>query len=198
MGRGYSMSSPAIAQHCPPVAADRYSVPAIVLHWLMAALLLAQIAIGLYMVGLPKRTPAVAYYYNLHKSLGLLAFMLVLVRLWWRRRAPAPRGIGLHLSALQQKAAQVSHRLLYACMVMIPLFGYLASSFGKHPVRFFGYVLPQLGWDSPLLQAFFRQFHAALAWLLCALIAVHLLAVVRHLLTSGTLVLQRMLPRIGK
>ncbi|MGE5648806.1 MAG: cytochrome b [Bacillota bacterium] len=197
MGRSHSLSSPASA-HSFPADAPRYSLPAIALHWLMAALLLAQIAIGLYMVGLPKRTPAVAYYYGLHKSLGLLAFMLVMVRLWWRGRAPAPRGDGLHFSALQEKAAQVSHRLLYACMVLIPLAGYLASSFGKHPVRFFGYALPQTGWESPLLQAFFRQFHAALAWLLCALIAVHVLAVARHLLTSGGLVLRRMLPHIER
>ncbi|HJV49873.1 MAG TPA: cytochrome b [Noviherbaspirillum sp.] len=198
MGRSHSMSAPATAMHRVPTTQARYTLPAILLHWGMAALLLAQLAIGLYMVGLPKRTPAVGFYYGLHKSLGVLAFLLVMVRLWWRSRTPAPRGVGLHFSALQEKMAQVSHRMLYACMVLIPLCGYLASSFGKHPVRFFGYALPQLGWDSPLLQAFFRQLHASLAWLLCALIAVHVLAVVRHLLSSGSLVLQRMLPQLWR
>lgn len=198
MGRGHTMSATVGAMRAQGADAARYSLPAIVLHWLMAALLFWQIAIGLYMVDLPKRTPAVAYFYNLHKSFGLVALMLAVIRLWWRFRSPPPRSLGLHASALEEKAAQVSHRLLYACMLLIPLFGFLASNFGKHPVRFFGYVLPQLGWDSPLLQSFFRLSHASLAWLLCGLIAVHVFAVGRHLLNSGGLILQRMLPRLWR
>ncbi|RJF95237.1 cytochrome b [Noviherbaspirillum saxi] len=177
-------------------AVRRYSLPAMTLHWLMAALLIAQIVIGLYMVELPKRTPAVGYYYNLHKSLGLLAFMLVLLRVWWRYVQPAPSSTGLHLAAWQEKAACLSHRLLYVCMVLIPLLGFTASNFGKHPVRFFGYMLPQFGWDSPPIAAVFRQAHAVAAWLLCALIVLHLLAVAYHLLTSGKLVIQRMVPKV--
>ncbi len=192
MGRSHSINPEVLGDGQAVSKAERYALPAIVLHWLMGVLLIGQIAIGLYMVELPKRTPEVAYYYNLHKSLGLVALMLVTIRLWRRLRAKPP--VALHTSVLQEKAASVAHRLLYACMVLIPLTGFIGSSFGKYPVKFFGYALPHLGWESPGVQAFFRQAHAVLVWLLCALIAVHLLAVIHHIATSGTRILRRMLP----
>jgi cytochrome b561 len=192
MGRGHSIGLQVPDTLVQESRAERYSLPAIALHWLMAVLLIAQIVVGLYMVELPKRTPEVAYFYNLHKSFGMIALMLVAVRLWWRMRARPP--VGLHGSAMQVKVAALAHRLLYACMACIPLTGFIGSNFGKYPVKFFGYALPHLGWEHPLLQAFFRQTHAAFVWLLCALIAVHLLAVMHHLATSGKRILQRMLP----
>jgi len=128
----------------------------------------------------------------LHKSFGLVALMLVLLRLWWRVRTRPPAAV--HASAMQENAATAVHRLLYACMLLIPLSGFIGSSFGKYPVKFFGYALPQLGWESPAIQLFFRYTHAAFAWLLCVLVAVHLLAVLHHLLVSGTSMLRRMLP----
>jgi len=159
-------------------------------------LLIGLLAVGLYMVDLPRRTPEVAYYYNLHKSFGLIALMLIVVRLAWKWKSGSPAATGLHRNVLQAKAAQVSHRLLYACMLLIPVCGLAGSSFGKYPVKFFGHALLRTGWDNPMLQGFFRQAHAALAWLLCGLIALHVLAVVYHLVTSGSAILRRMTPRL--
>ena len=189
MGRSHSIALEARGEAQRP---GRYSLTAIALHWGMAVLLAGQVAIGLYMVELPKRTPDVAYYYGLHKSLGLVALMLVTVRLGWRLRSKPP--VVLHTSAMQEKAASIAHRLLYACMVLIPLSGFIGSNFGKYPVKFFGYALPQLGWEDPALQAIFRYMHEAFVWLLCALVAVHLLAVVYHSARSGMGLLRRMLP----
>lgn len=173
---------------------EAYSKPAMALHWLMAILLFVQIGIGWYMVDIPKRTPPVAYYYGLHKSLGLIAFALVLLRLWWKSRVPAPSSAGLHRSVLLEKAAHVSHRLLYACMVLTPFCGFIGSSFTKHGVSFFGYPLPRTGWDSPLIHSAFNNMHVAFSYLLTALIVVHVLAVVYHLAVSGTRIMWRMLP----
>lgn len=192
MGRGHSISIDTLEPSIAVAKPERYSLPAIVLHWTMAVLLIGQVAVGLYMVELPKRTPEVAYYYGLHKSFGLIALLLIAVRLWWRLRNKPP--VVLHVSAVQERAAAMVHRLLYACMVMIPMSGFIGSNFGKHPVKFFGYALPLLGWDSPAVQAFFRYTHVAFVWLLCALVAVHLLAVVLHLAKSGMGSLRRMLP----
>lgn len=192
MGRSHSISLDVLAPQNAAAKPERYSMPAIVLHWAMAVLLVGQVAVGLYMVELPKRTPEVAYFYGLHKSFGLIALALIAVRLWWRVRTKPP--LARHVSAVQERAAATVHRLLYACMVMIPLSGFIGSNFGKYPVKFFGYALPQLGWESPAVQAFFRYTHAAFVWLLCVLVAVHLLAVVYHLAKSEAAMLRRMLP----
>lgn len=172
----------------------RYTRTAIALHWLMAVLLLTQIGIGIYMVDIPKRTPPVAFYYGLHKSIGILAMVLVLVRLWWKVRNPAPSLGGLALRTLEVKAAQISHRLLYACMLITPLCGFIASSVTKHGVRFFGIPLPRVGWDDPTVHEIFNQMHAGFAYLFCALIAVHVLAAILHVVKSGNLIVRRMLP----
>lgn len=171
---------------------DAYSKPAMAMHWIMAILLFVQIGLGWYMVDIPKRTPPVAFYYGLHKSLGLIAFALVMLRLWWKSRAPVPSC--LHRSALQEKAAQISHRLLYACMILTPFCGFVASSFTRHGIRFFGYPLPRTGWDDPLIHSVFNNTHIAFSWLLVVLIAVHVMAVFYHLAVSGTRIIWRMLP----
>jgi cytochrome b561 len=176
------------------VSNERYSRTAIALHWLMAALLLVQIGIGTYMVDIPKRTPPVAFYYNLHKSLGLVALALVLVRLWWKSSHPAPSLSTLSLSPLKLLAARISHRLLYVCMLMVPVCGFIATSFSKHSIVFFGYPLPRLGWEDQFVQAVFSKMHFGFSYLLCGLIVVHVLAVVSHVATSGMLIVRRMLP----
>jgi cytochrome b561 len=192
MGRSHSIGLQGLDARTEASPRERYTLPAIALHWIMAVLLAGQVAVGLYMMELPKRTPEVAYFYGLHKSFGLVALMLATIRLWWRMRAKAPAA--LNISAKRERAATSVHRLLYACMVLIPVTGFIGSNFGKHPVKFFGYALPHLGWDSPVVQAFFRYTHAAFVWLLCVLVALHLLAVIHHLATSGRRILQRMLP----
>lgn len=200
MGSSYSMNPATDALSSITISKERrderYSGPAILLHWLMAVLVIAMIAIGLYMVELPKRTPEVAYYYNLHKSFGLIALLLILVRVIWRWKRVPPSSVGLHETSLQAKAAQLSHRLLYACMLLMPLTGFAGSNFGKYPVKFFGYALPRLGGQDEALQTFFRQMHEKLAWLLCALIVLHLLGVLFHFVTSGSGILRRMLPKL--
>ena len=68
---------------------ERYRLPAMLLHWVQAGLILWLLWLGWTMVDLPKGAERSAAY-NLHKSLGLLALLLVVIRLAWRRRHPAP------------------------------------------------------------------------------------------------------------
>lgn len=172
----------------PPLA--RYGHGAMLLHWLHAALILALIVLGLYMGGLPKgeaRSAAIA----LHKSLGVAAFALVVCRLAWRRRHPAPADT--RLSAAEHRLAAAGHRLLYALLLLVPLAGYLSSSFTRYPMRVFGVAIPKAGWEDEAINAFFNGAHGLLAWILVAMIAAHLGAVVLHAL-QGRPVLARMLP----
>jgi cytochrome b561 len=66
--------------------AGRYNNLAIALHWVVAVLVLVMIGLGIYMTDIPRGTPDRSYFYNLHKSIGLTTGIIVLFRLWWRRK----------------------------------------------------------------------------------------------------------------
>ena len=174
------------------MSGERYSAQAMLLHWLHAALVISLLVIGLSMAemvpGAP-RSAAIA----LHKSLGLCALALVLVRLAWRRhRAPPPPPDGLR--AWERRVSSAVHRVLYVLLVLTPVAGYLSASFTKYPMRFFGVPLPAFGWPDATLNAVFNALHMCCAWSLLALVVGHVLAALHHA-WRGDCVITRMLPR---
>ena len=159
----------------------RYTRTAICLHWLLVALLLAQIAFGWFLGEVARGTPARTVYVNLHKSTGILIGLVILLRLSWRlaHRAPA---LPASLPAWERLAARWSHGLLYACMVLMPASGYVASNFSKHGVNFFNSIkLPPWGADDAAIYATFNQTHIVTSWIFVGLIGLHVLAALRHL-----------------
>lgn len=176
-------------------AVARYSRVARWLHWL-GLVLLFQLWLGWWMVDLPKSPPGLrAGWFNLHKSIGLVLLLLVVARLWWRSAHPPPPFPAL--PHWQQVLARVNHGLLYAWMLLMPVTGYLGSSFSGYPVRLFGWTLPGWGWKWPAAKELLSRVHEALAWLLITLIVLHVLAVIWHALRKDK-ILQRMLPRRGQ
>ena len=175
----------------------RYTRTAIALHWLIALLLLGQFAFGLLLGDIPRGTPARGYYVNLHKSTGILIGLLILLRLGWRlTHAPPP--LPDSMPRWQRRAARVSHIALYACMLALPLSGYLASNFSKHGVKFFNLVRwAPWGTDDKTWYAVFNGAHQLAALLLALLVAVHVLAVAKHMLIDRDGLLLRMWPRRG-
>jgi cytochrome b561 len=160
------------------MSAPRYTRTAVVLHWVLALLIFGMIGLAWYMTGLPKG-PDRSYFYGLHKSWGLLAALLILFRLAWRLRHPAPP-LPDELPAWQIIGAMWSHRLLYACMIIMPISGYLTSSFTKFPVKFFGLALPSWGWEDEMLNGLFKGVHQFTSYLLIGLILLHVAAAVSH------------------
>jgi cytochrome b561 len=172
----------------------RYTRTAIVLHWLIAVAIIGQILLGWYVDDIPRGTPARAWYVNLHKSIGLTLGLLILVRLCWRwlyRPPPLPSWI----SDWGRVAANASHVLLYVCMVVMPLTGYIASNFSKWGVKYFNQIqLPPWGVDDKQIYAIFNGAHVATSYLFVALIVVHIIAALRHAAASDG-IFQRMWPR---
>jgi cytochrome b561 len=170
----------------------RYTRTARVLHWLIAVCVFAQIALGAWMIGIPKSPPGVrAYWFNVHKSIGITLGLLILLRVLWRiaHRPPALPGT---IPAWQRTAAKVSHFALYACMIVMPVSGYLGSSFTKYPIKYFGYTLPHWGWDAPALKELCSQVHFITVIVFVTLIAVHMTAALKHWLVDRDGVFQRM------
>ena len=163
------------------------------LHWLMAALLLGLLALGLYMTDLPL-SPEKLLLYSWHKWLGVSAFLLLWCRLLWRltHRAPAaPKGV----SAGMARLATLGHLALYALMLLIPLSGWLMSSAKGVPTVWFGlWPIPDFLPRDRALGDALQLVHRALNYLLMATIAGHVAAALWHHTVRKDDTLRRMLP----
>ncbi|MEN3297152.1 MAG: hypothetical protein V7642_6405 [Burkholderiales bacterium] len=174
---------------------QRYTRTAMFLHWLIAILLMSQFAFGWYLGDVPRGVPARSYFVNLHKSTGMLLGLLILVRLLWRLTHTPPR-LPDGVPRWQQRFAIATHYLLYACMLVMPLSGYIASNFSKWGVNFFNSVmLAPWGRDDKMLYAFLNQTHKVTSWVLLALVILHVLAALKHLLIDRDAIFTRMLPQ---
>jgi cytochrome b561 len=168
---------------------QRYTLPAIALHWGQAVLVVWLLWLGWTMTDLPKGAERSAAY-GLHKSLGLLALLLVVIRLLWRRKNPAPPSIS---SGWEAQLATATHHALYVFLLMAPLAGYLASSFTPYAIKFFGIELPKTGWPDESLNGLFKLLHVAFVWGGAGLIVLHVAGALKHAIKrDGTLL--RMLP----
>src|SRR6266404_3630720 len=169
-----------------------YTRTAVLLHWLIAACVFCQITLGLWMISIPKSPPGLrAGWFNVHKSIGITLGVLILVRVLWRFAHPAPP-LPATMPGWERTVAKVNHLLLYACMVIMPVTGYLGSSFTKYPILYFGMRLPHWGWDAPALKDLFSQIHLVTVIVFIVLIAIHIAAALRHLLAFHDAVFQRM------
>lgn len=174
----------------------RYSRTAVLLHWLLVVLLAAQIGFGWFLESVERGTPERTIYVNLHKSTGMVIGLLILFRLYWRltHRPPA---LPESMPAWERSATWWTHLLLYACMVIMPLSGYIASNFSKYGVNFFNSLkLPPLGTENATVYAIFNTTHDVTSWILVSLIALHALAALRHLFRKDGL-FSRMWPDRG-
>jgi cytochrome b561 len=169
----------------------RYTVGAVLLHWLMALGLLVNLALGLYMVEL-LLSPLKLRLYAWHKWLGISLLALVLVRLAWRGLYPPPAAPAA-LSALERRLAALGHGALYSLMLAVPLAGWLFSSAKGFSVVLFGVLpLPDLIAKNAQWAEILAEVHATLAITLLLLIVIHILAAVKHQFWDRIPLLQRM------
>src|SRR3954470_10990817 len=136
----------------PASAVDAYPRGVVVLHWIVGLGVLTQFGLGWWMQTLPDKTGVQAWWFNLHKSIGLTVFLLVIAALAWRLRHRPP-ALPAPMPAWQRRSAKLAHFGMYACLIIMPLAGYMGSSFTRFPIRYWGYALPNFwGWESPLLK----------------------------------------------
>jgi cytochrome b561 len=159
----------------------RYTTTAIVLHWLIAAAVIGLIGWGWWMQTIPKLPvgPRVDAF-NLHKSIGMTVLLLMLVRIGWRSRYRPPPF--MPMPRWQAQLAQAVHLLLYVCLIVQPLSGYLGSAFSGYPVRFFGIVLPAWASRHDMLKDGFSVVHLVNSWVLVGALALHVAGTVKHAL----------------
>jgi cytochrome b561 len=171
----------------------RWGSVARALHWIIVGLVIVQVLLASLAADLPLGLRKLAMLAR-HKSVGITILALVLVRLTWRALNPTP-ALPPTLRPYERVLAHSTHAALYALLILLPLSGWLMSSARNFAVSWFNvFQLPNLvAPDQRLYQAMISTHHA-LAWVLGGLVALHVLAALKHHYVLKDDVLRRMLP----
>lgn len=182
--------------------ADRWGNIARFLHWTIALLIFALIAMGWVMSEMEGFTPQKMQLYMIHKSTGLLVLALVACRLIWRLSGRKPKSLQ-SIPWYMNAGAEIVHWALYVLMLAIPLSGWLVNSYANVPLNWFGLtalrvpnlvtVPAEIGWDRAREMG---EIHGTLAWLLLAVVGLHAAAALYHHFVRKDPVLARMTPFI--
>lgn len=178
---------------------SRYGGVTKTFHWLTALLIFTAFPLGMIAHGLPFENSAQlaqkAWFFSLHKTVGILAFVVALARILWALTQIKP-GLLNSTHKLESFAAELAHWLLYIAMVLVPLTGWLAhaTSEGFAPILWpLGQSLPLLP-KSLALSAFFAGCHGVFGKVLLVTVLAHVAGAFKHLIIDRDKTLQRMLP----
>lgn len=180
---------------------QRYSTVAVVLHWLVAVLIIANIALAWVWPNLADAQvrPAI----DLHKSIGITLLGLAILRVLWRfayRPPSLPRGY----AAWEKTASHIVHWGLYLILFAMPLTGWIMDSAYEHaattPMHWFGlFEWPRIGFVMGLDPATkkavhdgFGEAHELIGYLIYVLLVLHIAGVLKHQWIDRTPELQRM------
>jgi cytochrome b561 len=175
----------------PAKTPARFAWSSRVLHWLMAAMVLAMLLIGMAMVA-----SLIDYHWllSIHRPLGILVLVFVIVR-FVNRQVKRPPPFPETMSPMERAAATWSERLLYVLMFIMPLIGWGMLSAARYPIVLFGSIhLPPILPHSTWLYTVLRTSHTIFAYLLFFTFMAHLSAVLFHTLVLRDGLLRRMAP----
>jgi cytochrome b561 len=171
-------------------------------HWLIVALFAFQFAVASVMLRLGPKDVVLgmtqAGTYNWHKSMGLVALLVAIVRLWARHQGELPPWAPV-LSTGERAFVHRAEQGLYAAMFLMPVSGFVYVMAGGYGVHLFGiYQLPNPlpAWTALAIAA--KWVHIASGWALAAALAGHIGLVLRHHLILRDGLLRRMLPAPSK
>ncbi len=191
-----------------PFRASRYTTGAIILHWTIALLILAQIVGGYAMNDILEDGSQDQYeLFQLHKSLGIMVLVLTVARIMWRIFNPPPAEPA-SVARWESRLAHVVHILFYVLLLAIPLSGWVLISVAPIRVETVLFFRDWLPWpDIPGLGALpagtkdiltetGEEVHAFLAWSAAVLVGLHALGAIKHHIQDGHFLI-RMSPFAG-
>lgn len=171
--------------------ANSYGLVSIANHWLSATIFIVMIALGLYMTSLAD-SPDKFELYGLHKSLGIGLLSLMILRLIWLKVSPNPEQ--LSKNKFEHILGHAVKGLLYLAMIGMPLSGWIMSNSGGHDVAFFElFTLPQLIGKNEFINGIAAAIHSSAAYVLIALVVLHVAGALKHHLVYKDDTLKRML-----
>ena len=192
---------------------ERWGLPARVLHWAIALLIIGLLCVGFFMANftswlysdMQQSTMLRVDLTQQHKSFGFVVFILACVRLVWRWFSPTHPGLPYGTPGWQRMAVHTTHYGLYLLMFMMPLSGWLMSSAsplndeGAYPAQIKNMVFGLFEMPDPFVTgdrdwaSFFHTIHEYSGYALAALLCLHIAGVAYHHLILRDTVLTRML-----
>ena len=159
--------------------ADRYGRVSRILHWTIAILFILMIPMGIFTSMIPRTEWFVTEYNVVHKTIGLILFGLVILRLIWNRLSKRP---ALHhaLKPADRRLAHGAHVLLYVLMIAIPVTGYFMTSFHGYASYFFTVKLAPLVAESDIYMVWGLFHKYLLHYLVYVILGAHILGVLKH------------------
>jgi cytochrome b561 len=150
-------------------------------HWILGLTIIGMLAFGWWMNHIPAR-PDRFFYRSIHADIGYLLLVLTALRLIWRALNPTP-ALPTGTSSWQRVAAWVSHGALYLVTFVVIMLGWAHS--GARPQgdygSFFGlFHVPQFTSPDKATADAFEDRHIYAAYVLLALIVIHLAAAAWH------------------
>lgn len=179
-------------------SSGRYGLVAIILHWVVAVVIVGLFALGYWMVDLDyyhewyKQAP------DIHRSIGILLFATIVLRLLWRLINSTPAPLPSH-SRLEILAAHGAHLMLYLLIVTAMISGYLISTADGSAISVFGWFeVPSVTGRVKGMEDIAGVVHYWATWAIVGLASVHALAALKHHLIDKDDTLRRMLGTAGK
>jgi cytochrome b561 len=161
------------------------------LHWTMAAMIIAMLFIGVAMVG------SLTEYHRLvsiHRPLGIAILILVIVR-YVNRRINPPPPFPASMPNGERVVARLSEKTMYAMMFAMPLIGWGMLSAARYPIVVYGPLhLPPILPHSTALYVILRKLHTIVAYLFFFSFIAHFSAMLFHTLIVRDHILDRMVP----
>lgn len=183
----------------------RYSVVAIIIHWLTALTVIGLLIVGNYMADLPRTDPIKLDLFNWHKSFGVTVLLLTVIRLAWRLTHKPPALPG-EMPGWEKRVAHAAHWLFYVLLLGVPLLGWIMVSAAPRSVPTFLFGLiewPHISYFADLdfeqkkgMHEIFEDMHAAAAYSMAGLIVLHVGAALRHHFLLKDKILRRMIPAL--
>ena len=160
-------------------------------HWLSAAIFIALIAIGIYMHEL-EDSPEKFQLYDLHKSMGVALFMLMMLRLLWLKISPNPPQ--LSHNRFEHILGHATKGILYLAMILLPISGWVMSNSAGYDVAFFNlFTLPQIVEENDTVHSIAKTLHGTAGPLMIVFILLHIAGALKHHLIYKDETLLRML-----
>ena len=169
-----------------------YSKGSKVLHWLIAIIVIAMLSFSFFLGDLPGKYQASAY--MMHKSFGLTVLFLVIARFFWILHSGKP-ALPVSVPTWEKPLSRLVQYAVYVLLVSMPICGWVMSVAENRVPSYFGlFRMPLPISENKALSNFMDQSHVTIAWILIALIILHVAGALKHHFINKDNVLKRMLP----